>query len=164
MRTNAMLKLVCTVGLIASTSSFAEMETPAEPSTYHLQMSCKAQLLSNQDKFKLHAESPAFLPTIDGFGNSAAKLTFGPFTLIASMMQARPYGSSSIEPTFEMMLFKDGNPVQGNVQSSALQGLDLPRRAFNAPLSLYAARFLQFTYEGKNVSRIDYSCSVTKIQ
>lgn len=163
MRPDIFLKLMFTLCLMGSVHAEARASRDTSERSYQLKVRCRAQLLSTDGQFEIRAESKAFSPTIDGFALSGAKLHFGPYTLIGSMSQAQPYGSSALEPTFGTMLFANGNPVQGNIQSSAIQGLDLSIRSLNTPLTLYSSRFLTFSYEGKDISRVDYSCSITKI-
>lgn len=131
--------------------------------SYSLKTSCTALLTSVSEETRtLTAESQPFAPTTLGFSDSVVKLELGPYTLMLQMFTNQPFGSPAMEPTLWMIVYK-GNPIQGQVSEVRLQGLELEDRAFDRPLTLYGADFLDFEDHGLKVSRADYHCSLTKV-
>jgi hypothetical protein len=123
-----------------------------------VQLGCFVELTGvGEETIKLETVSEVFDSSFPNF----VKLPLGPYTLSAGVAREKPYGSSSMEATLSMTLFK-GNPDQGQINSVRVQGLDLANRREKIPLNLFDLQFLDFTYQGKAVSRVDYRCGIVR--
>jgi hypothetical protein len=93
-------------------------------------------------------------------GNSMVKIDFDNFTLSGEVGIRQPPGSPLSGPTLLMQLYKDRNPVQGNLASIFVQGLDLDLLALNHSRTSESFAFLTGNFGGISFSRVNYKCSV----
>ena len=134
----------------------------ADP-TYHFELACTAKLFSQNESVDLVSETQLGEATDSKDLFITSTLQMGPYTLYAEHSLAQPEEAGQLEPTFSMMLYK-GNPVSGKVNATAVQGLDLNRRAAHQPIHFYGNSFVSFNYKDKKITRIDYTCSIDKVE
>jgi hypothetical protein len=136
---------------------------------YTLVTKCKASLSvisadPNEKNLTLEATSQPFAPTVSGFGQSHVALAIGDYAVRAEMQMSAPFADPGMQPRLVASLVKGGNPVTGQINYSSVGGIDLDSRPMGVPLSVTSMAFVSAQYQGRNVSRIDFSCSVTKFQ
>jgi hypothetical protein len=144
---------------VQSTTSTADLDN------VQLVTSCQASLIgpSIADDAPLTASKQSRpFNLAEGLGSgSTVNLPLGDFNLIASMSDSTPTPGTDVA-LFRVELIK-GNPISGQINLVEATGLDLARRTPGVPLTLGARNFVSTKFQGQDVSRIDYSCSITKL-
>jgi len=150
-----MLKFLIFSVTLLSFGGLAHADAP------QLQISCAATLSSTTAPIKLSAQSAVFEGDVRASG-SAATLNFGGYSVMGYFEMTGEDFEHTV-PTFELNLFQ-GNPEEGNISITFARGLELDRRNPGDPLTLSGIKFLNGTYNGTRFSRVDYSCSLTKLK
>lgn len=151
--------------LVFSLALFTSALAPASSKPYFVS-SCEAVATSSDPQNPTHGMTVSTSEYSLVLGhNNAVKLNIGKYVLSMSTEWMLDKKTGGFTPHIYMFLF-DGslNPSTGKVNSIILAGADLENRPLGLPLTAVGMDFLEFEIEGHLYSRVDYSCSVTRVR
>lgn len=158
-----MKSLLMTLALAA-----APVATAAHAADAQFQTKCHV-LLSvvsadpNDEDIVIDVASDPFAASGNGFSHSHLVVNADDYAVRAGIELNGPFGDPVVQPRLIVSLVKGGNPITGQVNYSNIGGIDLATRPAGVPLTLTSMNFISAHVNGLNVTRIDYSCSVTKL-
>jgi hypothetical protein len=137
--------------------------TDAYGSAEYFQIGCRAILTGPSSSATVTELSDPFTSDVVA-ASPYVGLSLGDITLHARVSINQPFSSDSLEPTLLINLFR-GNPVQGSLSGTSVQGLDLTaHRLVGDKLSAGSLVFAAGRASGIDFSRIDYRCWLERIQ
>lgn len=126
---------------------------------------CEAKFISSSPEspnLTLEKETKPYVLTT-GAPNGAS-ITFAGFTIVLEFSWiVNEKDFNDIRPCLELNFYKD-NLYQDSINYILVDGLDFAQFPIGKPLNLQGISYQDMTVQGYYYSRVDYSCSITRVQ
>lgn len=146
---------------------FTVASASALPPNYTYNLKCQATL----DGVSANpSDTPQVLVKESGpvalYDQPSVQLALGPYSLVA-YVGIKSFDSSdpnAAETDLSINLFQNGQQGANSENEEDISGLDFDHRPLNSPVKVMAHKFLNFQYLNRNVSRVDYTCALSRVK